>query len=112
MDIIPIYIAMYIVTKPEHTVASYIAISAGRGHACMNKHKTITYHKLIREYGWLWRVCRVPRIFKYIYTTLTPHIKGNHRDIFQIYPGNRYICKGYNMVRRDLPDIYELPLFI
>ena len=25
------------------------------------------------------------------YTTLTPHIKGNHRDIFQIYPGNRYI---------------------
>ena len=28
----------------------------------------------------------------YLYTTLTPHIKGNHRDIiFQIYPGNRYI---------------------
>ena len=30
-------------------------------------------------------------IYIYIYTTLTPHFKGNHRDIFQIYPWNRYI---------------------
>ena len=36
-------------------------------------------------------VCIYNYVCAYIYTTLSPHIKGNYRDIFQIYPGNRYI---------------------
>ena len=48
-----------------------------------------------------------PMVYIYVrYTTLTPHIKGNHRDIFQIYPGNRYIINSCNTGTSGLPDMY------